>query len=229
MSYLSRLTLKRNPSAQALKALLSPADEGRRLDAHHRLIWTAFAGDPEAKRDFLWRDEGEGRFLVLSSQPPKSAELFEDPQVREFSPKLRAGDRLAFLLRANATRTAKTERITASGKREREHRDVVMELLKPVSRGRERIDARPEFAAQAGSAWIERQGAKAGFEVRNAAVLGYRVYHLPGHRDRNPRFGILDLEGVLQVRDPALFLQKLKLGFGRAKAFGCGLMLIRRA
>jgi len=229
MSYLSRLTLKRTPSAQALQSLLNPPDEARRLDAHHRLIWTAFAGDSEAKREFLWRDEGEGRFLVLSPQPPKSAELFEDPQVRQFSPELRAGDRLAFLLRANATRTVKTSRVTASGKREREHRDVVMELLKPVSRGRERIDARPELAAQAGSAWLERQGAKAGFEVRTAAVRGYKVYHLPGPRDRNPRFGILDLEGVLQVRDPALFLQRLTLGFGRAKAFGCGLMLIRRA
>lgn len=229
MSYLSRLTLKRTPSAQALQALLNPADGARRLDAHHRLIWAAFAGDPAAKRDFLWRDEGEGRFLVLSSRPPMPAELFEEHQIKEFSPDLQAGDRLSFLLRANATRTVKTARITASGKREREHRDVVMELLEPVPKGQDRVDSRPELAARAGSEWLARQGAQWGFEVRDAMVRGYRVYHLPGPAKRHPRFGILDLEGVLRVSDPASFLVRLSHGFGRAKAFGCGLMLIRRA
>jgi len=34
---------------------------------------------------------------------------------------------------------------------------------------------------------------------------------------------------VLTVEDPPLFLVALAAGFGRARAFGCGLMLIRRA
>jgi CRISPR system Cascade subunit CasE len=34
---------------------------------------------------------------------------------------------------------------------------------------------------------------------------------------------------VLTVRNPASFLATLGQGFGRARAFGCGLMLIRRA
>jgi CRISPR system Cascade subunit CasE len=42
------------------------------------------------------------------------------------------------------------------------------------------------------------------------------------------RIGVLDLEGVLVVSDPARFCHCLAQGFGRAKAFGCGLMLIRR-
>jgi CRISPR system Cascade subunit CasE len=41
-------------------------------------------------------------------------------------------------------------------------------------------------------------------------------------------FGVLDISGVLEVRDPARFLARLIQGFGRARAFGCGLMLIRR-
>ena len=43
------------------------------------------------------------------------------------------------------------------------------------------------------------------------------------------QFGILDLTGLLEVTDPPLFLSHLAAGFGRAMAFGCGLMLIRRA
>ena len=46
---------------------------------------------------------------------------------------------------------------------------------------------------------------------------------------RPATFSVLDLEGVLEVIDPAMFLQHLSTGFGRAKAFGCGLMLIRQA
>jgi CRISPR system Cascade subunit CasE len=43
------------------------------------------------------------------------------------------------------------------------------------------------------------------------------------------RFSTLDFEGVLVVRDPARFIAKVATGFGPQKAFGCGLMLLRRA
>jgi CRISPR system Cascade subunit CasE len=42
------------------------------------------------------------------------------------------------------------------------------------------------------------------------------------------RVGVLDFEGMLVVEAPELFLASVAQGFGRAKAFGCGLMLIRR-
>jgi CRISPR system Cascade subunit CasE len=227
VTFLSRLTLKRTPSAQALAALLNPADDARRIDAHHRLIWTAFAGDPAAKRDFLWREEGDGRFLVLSHRPPNTGDLFETPDVKPFEPALRVGDRLAFLLRANATRTVKTDHITQSGKREREHRDVVMELLRPMPK-EERAEARMELAQQAAQAWLARVGARSGFTVETVSAQSYRVLEPPGRRTM-PRFGILDLQGVICVDEPGIFLPHLTKGFGRAKAFGCGLMLIRRA
>ena len=50
-----------------------------------------------------------------------------------------------------------------------------------------------------------------------------------GPRKGQPQFGILDLTGRIEIADPAVFLALLARGFGRAKAFGCGLMLIRRA
>jgi CRISPR system Cascade subunit CasE len=39
---------------------------------------------------------------------------------------------------------------------------------------------------------------------------------------------VLDINGVLTVKDPERFLVALASGFGRARAFGYGLMLIRR-
>ena len=68
--YLSRLRIARNPQVAALAQLLNPEHAGRRMDAHHRLLWSAFSGDADAPRDFLWRDEGRGNFLVLSARPP---------------------------------------------------------------------------------------------------------------------------------------------------------------
>ena len=40
--------------------------------------------------------------------------------------------------------------------------------------------------------------------------------------------GVLEFEGVLTVTSPAEFVAAVLQGFGRAKAFGCGLMLIAR-
>jgi len=36
------------------------------------------------------------------------------------------------------------------------------------------------------------------------------------------------MRGVVAVTDAAAFAAKVEMGFGRAKAFGCGLMLLRR-
>ena len=51
--FISRLQLARDPSLDALSALLNPPGDGPQRDAHHRLVWSAFAGDPAAARDFL--------------------------------------------------------------------------------------------------------------------------------------------------------------------------------
>ncbi|MDO5632323.1 MAG: type I-E CRISPR-associated protein Cas6/Cse3/CasE [Paracoccus sp. (in: a-proteobacteria)] len=227
--YLSRLDLSQRPDVAALNALLDPAPKGAQQDAHHRLIWSAFAGDPEAGRDFLWRAEGRGRFIVLSARPPQASALFDPPQVKPFAPDLRTGDRLRFVLRTNATRTRKgVGRV-----------DVVMDALHSVPQA-ERATQRMAIAQGAAQDWLAGQGARHGFQIawdddhdRPAlAVDDYSVVALPAHRGKRqgqPQFGILDLTGQIIVTDPAAFIDRLAAGFGRAKAFGCGLMLIRRA
>jgi CRISPR system Cascade subunit CasE len=226
--FLSRLSLSTSPDVAALGALLNPGHDGRRMDAHHRLIWACFAGDPDARRSFLWREMGAGAFMVLSQTPPQETPLFDRCEAKAFAPALAAGDRLSVLLRANATRTLDAGGTRASGKPRTRHVDVVMEALQDVPRA-DRAALRPEAAEAAGARWLAGQGARAGFAVDRVAVQGYRVVDPPGRGPRRPHFGVLDLEGEITLTDPAAFLARLAQGFGRAKAFGCGLMLIRRA
>ncbi|MGR3463016.1 MAG: type I-E CRISPR-associated protein Cas6/Cse3/CasE [Roseovarius sp.] len=218
---MSRVTLSRQPSVQALNALLLPQDGGARTDAQHRLLWTLFADDPDRSRDFLWREDREGEFLVLSARAPVPTDLFSRVETKPYAPQIASGDRLLFSLRANATRSKK------GGKRV----DVVMDALHPVPKD-ERAARRMEIAEREGAAWLRRQGDRNGFIAHHCVVSDYSVHALPSHRgprDRKPQFGILDLQGQIEVTDPDAFLHVLTSGLGRAKAFGCGLMLIRRA
>ncbi|MFY0311590.1 type I-E CRISPR-associated protein Cas6/Cse3/CasE [Leisingera sp. D0M16] len=220
--YLSRLTLTRDPKVAAVNALLDPKQASARADVNHRLLWSAFAGAPGATRDFLWREEGRGSFLVQSPNPPLDSPFFEPPEVRALAPDLRVGDRLSFLLRANATKDLRGEK--------RKRVDVVMNLLHGVPKG-ERSATRMVLAQEAAQDWMEGQAVRAGFAADNVEVQDYTTLNLPGHRGRRlgaPRFGILDLTGHITVTDPQAFITKLAQGFGRAKGFGCGLMLIRR-
>lgn len=219
--YLSRVRIAQTPSAQALSSLLMPSDAGHRRSAHHNLLWTIFADGPERRRDFLWRAESDGSFLALSTRVPQQMDLFEPHQVKAFAPRLAAGDRLAFSLRTNATRM----------KRDGKRVDVVMDALHGLPAGA-RAPGRMDAASREGAAWLERQGAAAGFRLLGADVLDYSTETLPDPRGKRAgalKFGILDISGQLEVIDPAAFLTRLAQGFGRAKAFGCGLMLIRRA
>lgn len=217
--FLSHLRLSRAPSAQALAGLLLPDDPAQRRSAQHNLLWSVFADSPERKRDFLWREESDGSFLVLSVRAPSQTDLFQPHRVKPFAPILAAGDRLDFLLRANATRARQGQRV-----------DVVMDALHDIPSCK-RAALRMESAGKEGGAWLERQGAASGFRLHAATAHDYTVETLPTYRGRKdrPHFGIIDLSGQLEIEDPAIFLASLAKGFGRAKAFGCGLMLVRRA
>ena len=223
--WLSRLRLRQEAPLSALARLLVPEEPDARVAASHRLVWSLFGDHRDRRRDFLWREERPGHFLTLSSrQPHDEARLFE-VECRPFEPVLAPGDRLRFSLRANPV----VSRPGGAGQRGKRH-DVVMDVLRHVPSGPARAAARPDAILSAGHAWLRRQGEAHGFRPADGvAVDGYDRRRIPRDGARDAVFGVLDLEGVLTVEDPALFLSALAAGFGRARAFGCGLMLIRRA
>lgn len=228
--YLSRLTLKRNAPTAALMPLLDPPEASRAADAHHRLMWSVFSDGAARERDFLWRYDGRGRFLTLSAREPAPNDLFRPHETKVFEPRLSVGDRLQFKLRANATK----DRATAGrgSKRQRKDRrvDIVMDRLhREASGGDNRSELRDRIAEDAAMDWLTRQGDSRGFQPHLTAVENYSTINLGRRRRQGATLGILDLTGLLDVTSPDVFVPALARGFGRAKAWGCGLMLIRRA
>jgi CRISPR system Cascade subunit CasE len=218
-AWLTRVSLSRRASARALVQLLLPQKAGDRARSGHNLMWTLFGDSPGSKRDFLWREEGQGRFILLSARPPRDHhQLFEPFEPKPFEPVFAAGDHLRFLLRANAT-------VRRRG--DPKPRDVVMDAIYALPKD-ERAKARRTAEQEASRRWLDAQGAAHGFAVTNMACLGYRTLTLPREQGANIQLGVVDLEGQLTVTDPERFAQKLLSGFGRARAFGCGLMLVAR-
>jgi len=232
--FLSRVQLRSDASVAALAPLLQPGGAGGVAAAHH-LLWSLFADGPERRRDFLWREEGsEGgrlrrRFLILSQRLPEDRHRLFEIESRDFDPQLAAGDRLHFSLRANPTVT----KAVPNGRGRRY--DPLAAALSDLSPA-ERALRRHDVMQQVGLSWIEAQAGRAGFaliadeEGRPRLVAegdDWRI--LPRQGAKPITFSVLDIEGELRVEQPELFLERLARGFGRAKAFGCGLMLIRRA
>lgn len=217
--WFARARLARDASLAAIMPLLERRDT--RLSGH-ALVWSLFADGPERSRDFLWRENADGAYFMLSRRPPCDPHhLFDLAEPKLFAPKLAAGDRLRFSLRANPVVRRK------DGERVKKH-DVVMDALRGTPPG-ERGEPRKLIIQQAGAAWLTRQAAKSGFELGAVSVDGYETVKVGRGAGKNIAFSALDFEGVLTVTEPQLFLEALAKGFGSAKAFGCGLMLIRRA
>lgn len=170
---------------------------------------------------------GTGEFLVLSARHPEDRHgLFDIDEPKPFTPALEPGNRLRFSLRANPV----VRRRDTARRRSMKH-DVVMDALRARSKS-ERAARRRALVQEQGFAWLDRQGARAGFRIRpgDVAVDGYDQQRISRARPAPPMmYSTLDFDGVLTVSDPGTLLSAITHGFGAAKAYGCGLMLICRA
>ncbi|EHQ5790377.1 type I-E CRISPR-associated protein Cas6/Cse3/CasE [Salmonella enterica] len=210
--YLSRITLH---TAQLVPSqLLHLVERGEYV--MHQWLWELFPGCKE--RQFLYRREelqGAFRFFVLSQERPAESAIF-DVQCRPFAPELSVGQILRFTLRANPT-------ICKAGKRH----DLLMEAKRQV---KTQPDSRDiwTYQQQAALEWLSRQGEQNGFSLREASVDAYRQQQIRREKSRQMiQFSSVDYAGVLVVNNPVLFLQRLVQGYGKSRAFGCGMMLIK--
>lgn len=224
--YLSRVELMRGPGA--LSAWASALRNGARFDRGHKLIWTLFSRNEETRRTFLWREIEAGSYITLSHDEPSDETKLWRISTKEFAPALVAGDRLAFSLRANPAVAAKIE--GQRGKRT----DAIMHAKRPAkereARGLQTLDK--EGQEKAALDWLYKREARLGvvFDRKRCAATSYDVIRA-GESANGGRitFAAVDYEGMLEVQEPSAFLAALSLGVGKAKAYGCGLMLIRRA
>ncbi|PZU90342.1 MAG: type I-E CRISPR-associated protein Cas6/Cse3/CasE [Shinella sp.] len=250
--WFTRITLRRDaPDIAPLISRLFPSDESGMLNATHQLLWTLMPeemqkeGKPErpdkAKKEkaaFLWRKaERDNSWYMLGRKPREdSSFLSVETKPYELSPK--AGDMLAFDLTVNATVNRLVD--PAKGRDGRQRCDIVMDVLKAHERSvghkLDRAEQRMQIARPVLSEWLTAQGSRNGFSPIATDLVAYRTVALErragGHGRKGgsgaSQFGISQLRGLLTVTDPVAFVAGVEQGFGRAKAFGCGLMLLRR-
>ncbi|MCJ8285274.1 MULTISPECIES: type I-E CRISPR-associated protein Cas6/Cse3/CasE [unclassified Halomonas] len=236
--YLSKVRLDLNQlSRERLFAIM----EGNAYSAH-KLLWELFADDDET-RDFLFRqelEEGESPtaikglplFYVLSRRLPKTSLAHLEVTTQAFSPRLSVGQTLAFRLRANPT-------VARCGNGEgRSHRcDVLMDAKRRFAKEQRSSTQCIEAMDQAARDWLLKRVDRLGVDIDTdtLAAGSYRqhlFYKTPDgkeKRGREVRFSSVDYEGRLTVTDPERLLETLSQGLGRAKGFGCGMLMVRPA
>jgi CRISPR system Cascade subunit CasE len=224
MAYLHRIRLKPGLDIKQLAKVL-PAN----AYAEHQLIWRLFDEDASA-RDFLFRREQQGHwpiFYVLSQRDALDKDNLWDIETKNFQPELSAGQRLAFMLRANPVRVRKVSDDKAVKTRRRD--DVVADLKKHKYIDRDMRPPMAEIIQEAGSTWIGERAQKCGFELESVYADGYQQQRFFKSSAKPPIvLSTLEYNGVLNVTDPDVFVDRLIKGIGHAKAFGCGLLLVRR-
>jgi CRISPR system Cascade subunit CasE len=247
--HLSRMSLRKDPAIDALARQILPEAGGDRAHAGHRLVWSAFAGDADRTRDFLFRElmpgkglsAGRSSFLVLSREAPNAGHPLLDIDTKPFAPDLNRGDRLGFSLRANPTRQSGAKYDGEQTIRKAIRRDVVWDALRAVPEAQRR-EARPRMIAEEGHRWLNERAAASGFRLLAIGPpdiddpdADHGLLRIDGYEQlrfarigRKGRISVLEFDGVLEVTEPLLLLAAIARGFGRARAFGCGLMLIRR-
>ncbi|MDE0680180.1 MAG: type I-E CRISPR-associated protein Cas6/Cse3/CasE [Gammaproteobacteria bacterium] len=229
MPYLSRVCLRQDASVSALAPLLlgQAHNESKTRHPAHHLIWSLFADHADRSRDFLWREMRTGVFLVLSDRHPVDRHgLFDIDKPKLFNPNLESGDRLKFSLRANPVVRRRHEKRRRSTKH-----DVVMDALRSLPASKRPL-RRLEVMRSAGIEWLVQMGNKAGFNLSESDVWvdGY-TQHSVARKGTAPtmKYSTLDFEGTLTVQEPPVLVSRIAQGFGSAKAYGCGLLLIRRS
>ncbi len=200
--------------------------------AIHQILWRLFPIDPDAERDFLFRKEVGNDwpfFYMVSKRRPRSINGLVQVESKSYRPKLTNGQKLSFCLRANPVITKKG---ADAGKRVRH--DVVMNAkheLAVSSSGNTAISI-DELQYTAGIKWLSDRAENLGFsfDPNLVRVFGYQQHRIKSLKQKpNIQFSVLDFNGILSVADSDRFCHTLVNGIGRAKAFGCGLMLVRRA
>jgi len=223
----------------------------------HQWLWERFFPAPRGTaRDFLFRRIGDGSvptFYALSARPARSDVPGWEVKLQDYAPRISAGDRLHFDLRANPviSRLGEpqrhpdgTPRLCATGKRAGSPKckvtrhDVVMHAKKTLlaqagaptwaAWASEAKPALHDLVHEAGSRWLRERSNTHGFTLDEPCLTAEAYTQHRGKRGAI-LFSSIDFSGELTVTDPEAFTAALVHGIGHAKAFGCGLLLVRRA
>ncbi len=218
----------------ALAAFLAGSAE--RAGAAHHLVWSLFE-DLGGKRPFLYRLHGATAaqpITLVSDTAPADGHGLWDIQSKPYAllDAIRPGDRIAWSLRVNATvrHTGSSARhCIVTDDRRRNGR-----LPSRTYAGRE--ESAHEVAERVVPAWLaERLRERAGLDisptdVRISAHRRHEFEHAPGSPQKGRvTLSVTDAGGLATVRDPDALRAAVLAGIGAGCAYGCGMLLVRRA
>lgn len=202
-------------------------------ELHRTLTTRAFAEHGITPGRMLFRVEptseahasGGPIVLVQSSQnPPSLGPLSNGYCLRidgpkRFDPVIIDGMQLAFRLVANPVR-----RIA--------QKDADGQVIESES-GHRRHRRRALLDAESQRAWLDRQGEAGGFRPHFVSIAPLPSPRAPNAQKTALRKSaiphvLVRFDGTLEVTDPEAFVETLRRGIGPAKAFGCGLLSVRR-
>lgn len=203
----------------------------------HRQVWRLFPGEAHESRDsdeaerqgFLFRVEHNptgrpARLLVQSRHAPVAVAGIALVGAREFHPQPETGLQLAFLLTANPVKTIVDTEAEAKPDKLRRHTEKIVRRADQSPR-QPKIRV-PLIKEEEQREWLTRKLDGAAM-IEAASVLP----HAPTYFRKGNRGGKLvtvTFEGILSVTNPPHLTRLLENGVGPAKAFGCGLLLVRR-
>lgn len=212
------------------KVMFAPTLEGRAcfLDithnseyAVHQWLWKLFPN--QQQRSFLYREmidaEGKPVYWVLSNDKPNT----EFPGFRVMSktlaPVLKVGMRLSFSLRANPTKM-----YAGTCKRH----DVLMDAKQQAKAAGCSLEEIDQKMREAALNWLKERGEQWGIKFGDdLALISVEQKKIRKHKRTPICYTSVDYQGSFEVVNPEHFLKQYSAGFGKAKAFGCGLMLIK--
>jgi CRISPR system Cascade subunit CasE len=181
----------------------------------HRALWSLF---PDVERGsvspFLYHMEsinlasGAQVLMQSSIEPVAGLALARVLATKPFPASFQAGQRLAFQLLANPTKCISDKQNKVNKK----------------NQGKCRV---PLIKEEEQCAWLHRKLAGAvtidELNIRNQTPLYFRKGNRAG------KVVPVSFEGIIEVRDVEKVNDIWRKGIGPAKAFGCGLLMVRRA
>lgn len=252
--FLSRVKLRDDVTlAQLRKHGLFDSNEYQ----NHKLVWNIMSYVDDQKRDFIFRTDfdanGLPAFIICSQHEPQRDNGIWDIETKNYLPNLQAGEKLSFYLRCNPTRTENTEII----RKERDFKlplkktrriDVILEARRKAIEDNEAW-TNDSIELKGAINWLKTHEIKresnsntttpiVSFDAESIQVERY--YQVPHPKAGNQKIqkredfenakklSILDVTGILTVESPVLFNDVLLHGIGHGKAFGCGLMMVKR-
>lgn len=202
----------------------------------HQLLWRLF---DEEQRSFIYRrEQGNTQyhmhlaqsavlpvFYMVSKQLPQTIAGLQ-VQSKVYEPQLNIGRTFAFDLRINPT-IAKRD----PNKKHSSRYDILLLANREVNA--ERFDGHHQATRikQAADTWLLQRAEQYGFSIQPDGFTHdrHQVHRFVKTKSRHKvQVSSLDYQGLLTVQNTELFRQTLYEGMGRARGFGCGMMMIRK-